>query len=38
MHRLIMVLQGVIETQVVQFWYGIFDKELRLWVQDVTLL
>jgi len=38
MHRLIIVSQGVIETQVFQFWYGIFNKELKLWVWDVILL
>jgi hypothetical protein len=28
MQRLIAVTQGVMEAQVVQFWYGILDKEL----------
>jgi hypothetical protein len=28
MQRLIAVTQGVTEAQVVQFWYGILDKEL----------
>ncbi len=28
MRRLIAVTQGVMEAQVVQFWYGILDKEL----------
>ncbi len=26
------------EAQVVQFWYGILDKELRCRVRDVTLM
>jgi hypothetical protein len=33
-----MVTQGVTEAQVVQFWYGILDKELKCWVQDAILL
>jgi hypothetical protein len=28
MRRLIVITQGVTEAQVVQFWYGILDKEL----------
>jgi hypothetical protein len=28
----------VTEAQVVQFWYGILDKELRRRVRDVTLM
>jgi hypothetical protein len=27
MRRLIVVTQGVTEVQVIQFWYGILDKE-----------
>jgi len=38
MHRLIMVTQGVIKTQAIQFWYGILDKELKCWVWDAILL
>ncbi len=38
MCRLIMVTQGVIEAQAVQFWYGILDKELKRWVWDAILL
>jgi len=33
-----MVTQGVIEAQIIQFWYGILDKKLRHWVQDVILI
>jgi hypothetical protein len=33
-----MVTQGVIEAQVVQFWYGILDKELKHRVWDAILL
>jgi hypothetical protein len=29
MCRLIMVTQGVIKAQTIQFWYGIVDKELK---------
>jgi hypothetical protein len=29
---------GVTKAQVVQFWYGILDKELRRRVHDVTLM
>jgi hypothetical protein len=29
MRWLIAITQGVTEAQVVQFWYGILDKELR---------
>jgi hypothetical protein len=32
-----MMTQGVMETQVVQFWYGILDKELRHQVWDAML-
>jgi hypothetical protein len=38
MRRLITVNQEVTEAQVVQFWYGILDKELRQRVRDVTLM
>jgi len=37
MRRLITVTQGVMEAQVIQFWYGILDKELRQRIRDVTL-
>jgi hypothetical protein len=37
MRQLIAVTQGVTEAQIVQFWYGILDKELRWKVRDVTL-
>jgi hypothetical protein len=33
-----MVIEGVIKTQAVQFWYGILDKELRHRVRDAILL
>jgi hypothetical protein len=33
-----MVTQGVMEAQIVQFWYGILDKEFKCWMQDVILL
>jgi hypothetical protein len=33
-----MVTQGVVETQAVQFWYGILNNELRHWMQDAILL
>jgi hypothetical protein len=33
-----MVTQGVIGAQLVQFWYGILDKELRCRVRDAILL
>ncbi len=38
MQWLIAFTQGVTEAQVVQFWYGILDKELRRRVRDVTLM
>jgi len=38
MHRLIMVTQGVTEAQIVQFWYGILNKEFKCQMQDVILL
>jgi hypothetical protein len=38
MQWLIAVTQGVTKAQVVQFWYGILDKELRQKVCDVTLM
>ncbi len=38
MQRLIVVTQGVMEAQAVQFWYGILDKELRWRIRDVTLM
>jgi hypothetical protein len=38
MLRLITVTQGVMEAQVVQFWYGILDKELRQRARNVTLM
>jgi uncharacterized membrane protein YgcG len=38
MRRLIAVTHGVIEAQVVQFWYGILDKELQRRIRDVTLM
>jgi hypothetical protein len=38
MHRLIMVTQGVIEAQTVQFWYGTMDKEFKCQVRDAILL
>jgi hypothetical protein len=38
MPRLITVTQGVTKAQVVQFWYGILDKELRRKTCDVTLM
>jgi hypothetical protein len=38
MHSLIMVTQGVVEAQEVQFWYGILDKELRCQMQNAILL
>ncbi len=38
MRRLITIIQGVTKAQVVQFWYGILDKELRQRVRDVTLM
>jgi hypothetical protein len=38
MRRLIVVTQGVTEVQVVQFWYGILDKELRRRIRNVTLM
>ncbi len=38
MPKLIMVTQGVIEAQTIQFWYRILDKKLRHWVQDVILI
>ncbi len=38
MRRLIVVTQGVTEAPIVQFWYGILDKELRQIVHDVTLM
>jgi hypothetical protein len=33
-----MLTQGVTKVQVVEFWYGILDKEFRHQVQDVILL
>jgi hypothetical protein len=38
MQRLIAVTQGVTEAQVVQFWYGILNKELQRRIRDVTLM
>jgi len=38
MRRLIVVTQGVIEAQVIQFWYGILDKELRRRIRNVILM
>jgi hypothetical protein len=38
MQRLIVVTEGVTEVEVLQFWYGILDKELRCRVCDVTLM
>jgi hypothetical protein len=38
MRRLIMVIQGVIKTQAIQFWYGILNKEFKRRVQDAILL
>jgi hypothetical protein len=32
-----MMTQGVMEAQVVQFWYGILDKKLRHQVRDAML-
>jgi hypothetical protein len=34
MQRLIIVTQGVMKAQTIQFWYGILDKELRQRVRD----
>jgi hypothetical protein len=38
MHSLIMVTQVVTKAQVVQFWYGIMEKELKHRVWDAILL
>jgi len=38
MRQLIAITQGVAEAKVVQFWYGILDKELRWRARDVTLM
>jgi hypothetical protein len=38
MQQLIIVTQGVMEAQAIQFWYGILDKELRRRVCDVTFM
>jgi len=38
MQRLIVITQGVMKTQAVQFWYGILDKDLQRKVRDVTLI
>ncbi len=38
MQRLIIVTQGVMEAQAIQFCYGILDKELQRRVRDVTLM
>jgi len=38
MHRLIMVTQGMMKGQTIQFWYGVLDKELRHQVRDAMLL
>ncbi len=35
MHKLIMMTQGVMETKAIQFWYGILNKKLNHWVQNV---
>jgi hypothetical protein len=33
-----MVTQGVIKAQMIQFWYGILNKELKCQVWDAILL
>ncbi len=38
MRRLIVVTQGVMEAQAIQFWYGILDKELRRRIRNVILM
>ncbi len=38
MRWLIAITRGVTEVQVVQFWYGILDKELQRRVHDVTFM
>jgi hypothetical protein len=38
MRWLIAITQGVRKAQIVQFWYGILDKELQWKVCDVTLM
>jgi hypothetical protein len=38
MHRLIMVTQGMMKGQAIQFWYGVLDKDLRHQVRDAMLL
>jgi len=38
MRQLIIVTQGVMEAQGIQFWYGILDKELRRKTCNVTLM
>jgi hypothetical protein len=38
MRRLITITQGVTKAQVVQFSYGILDKELRRRIRDVILM
>ncbi len=38
MRRLIVVTQGVTEAQVVQFWYGILDKELQRRARNVIFM
>jgi hypothetical protein len=38
MRQLIAITQGVTESQAVQFWYGILDKELRWKVHNVILM
>jgi hypothetical protein len=37
MRKLIMVTQGMMKTQIVQFWYGILNKELRHWLWDAMI-
>jgi len=38
MHRLIMVTQGMMKGQAIQFWYGVLDKDLMHQVRDAMLL
>lgn len=36
MQRLILVTHGVIETEIVEYWYQILDKDLRRSLRDAT--
>lgn len=38
MCKLIMMTQGMIKAQAIQFWYGILNKELRCQMWDAMLI